>query len=51
MKGFNVGIWHGMYAPKGTSKAVQDQLNAALRACAQGPGVHQAPGRRWAPWW
>ena len=32
MKGFNVGIWHGMYAPKGTPKAVQEQLNAALRA-------------------
>ena len=31
MKGFNVSIWHGMYAPKGTPKAVQDQLNAALR--------------------
>ena len=32
MKGFNVSIWHGMYAPKGTPKAIQDQLNAALRA-------------------
>jgi len=32
MKGFNVGIWHGMYAPKGTPKAIQEQLNAALRA-------------------
>ena len=31
MKGFSVSIWHGMYAPKGTPKAVQDQLNAALR--------------------
>ena len=32
MKGFNVGIWHGLYAPKGTPKAIQEQLNAALRA-------------------
>ena len=32
LKGFNVSIWHGMYAPKGTPKAVVDKLNAALRA-------------------
>jgi tripartite-type tricarboxylate transporter receptor subunit TctC len=32
MKGFNVSIWHGLYAPKGTPKAVLDQINAALRA-------------------
>jgi tripartite-type tricarboxylate transporter receptor subunit TctC len=32
MKGFNVSIWHGMYAPKGTPKAIQEQLNTALRA-------------------
>ncbi|MEI6028863.1 MAG: tripartite tricarboxylate transporter substrate-binding protein [Betaproteobacteria bacterium] len=31
MKGFNVSIWHGMYAPKGTPKPIQDQVNAALR--------------------
>ena len=31
MKGFNVTIWHAMYAPKGTPKAVVDQFNAALR--------------------
>jgi tripartite-type tricarboxylate transporter receptor subunit TctC len=35
MKGFNVSIWHGLYAPKGTPKAVQDQLNAALRKSLQ----------------
>ncbi|EHR69948.1 hypothetical protein BurJ1DRAFT_1075 [Burkholderiales bacterium JOSHI_001] len=32
LKGFNVSIWHGMYAPKGTPKPVLDKLNAALRA-------------------
>ena len=32
LKGFNVAIWHGMYAPKGTPKAVVDKLNSALRA-------------------
>jgi tripartite-type tricarboxylate transporter receptor subunit TctC len=31
LKGFNVSIWHGMYAPKGTPHAVTDQINAALR--------------------
>ncbi|MEN9418042.1 MAG: hypothetical protein RI988_1662 [Pseudomonadota bacterium] len=35
LKGFNVTIWHGMYAPKGTPKAIQDQLNAALRKSLQ----------------
>jgi len=32
VKGFNVNIWHGLYAPKGTPKAVIDKLNTALRA-------------------
>jgi tripartite-type tricarboxylate transporter receptor subunit TctC len=32
LKGFNVSIWHGMYAPKGTPKAVTDKINTALRA-------------------
>ncbi len=31
MKGFNVSIWHGLYAPKGTPKPVLDKLNAALK--------------------
>ncbi len=31
LKGFNVTIWHGLYAPKGTPKAVVDKLNAALK--------------------
>jgi len=37
LKGFNVTIWHGMYAPKGTPKAIQDQINAALRAALKDP--------------
>ena len=32
LKGFNVTIWHGLYAPKGTPKPVLDKLNTALRA-------------------
>jgi len=31
LKGFNVSIWHGLYAPKGTPKAVIDKVNAALK--------------------
>ena len=37
LKGFNVSVWHGMYAPKGTPKAVQDKLNAAVRAALKDP--------------
>ncbi len=32
LKGFNVTIWHGLYAPKGTPKAVVDKVNGALKA-------------------
>lgn len=32
LKGFNVSIWHGVYAPKGTPKPVLDKLNEALKA-------------------
>ena len=32
LKGFNVAIWHGLYAPKGTPAAVTGKLNEALRA-------------------
>jgi tripartite-type tricarboxylate transporter receptor subunit TctC len=34
LKNFNVTIWHGLYAPKGTPKALTDKLNAALKAPA-----------------
>lgn len=37
MKGFYVSIWHGLYAPKGTPKAVLDQVNAALKAALKDP--------------
>jgi len=37
MKGFNLTIWHGLYAPKGTPKPVLDQLNAALRNALKDP--------------
>jgi tripartite-type tricarboxylate transporter receptor subunit TctC len=37
LKGFNVSIWHGLYAPKGTPKAALDKLNAALRLALKDP--------------
>ena len=37
LKGFNVSIWHGMYAPKGTPKAVTDKINAAMRVALKDP--------------
>jgi tripartite-type tricarboxylate transporter receptor subunit TctC len=37
LKGFNVSIWHGLYAPKGTPQAIVDQLNTALKAAIKDP--------------
>ena len=37
LKGFNVSVWHGLYAPKGTAKAVTDKLNAALKTALNDP--------------
>ena len=37
LKGFNVVVWQGLYAPKGTPKPVLDQLNAALRQALKDP--------------
>jgi len=31
LKGFNIGVWHGMWAPKGTPKAITDKINKALQ--------------------
>ncbi|MEJ8826015.1 tripartite tricarboxylate transporter substrate-binding protein [Variovorax humicola] len=41
LKGFEVKVWHGIYAPKGTPPAVRDKLNAALRAGLQDSHVKQ----------
>jgi tripartite-type tricarboxylate transporter receptor subunit TctC len=38
LKNFEVVVWHGLYAPKGTPKAVLDKLVAALQAAVQDPG-------------
>jgi len=35
--GFEVVVWHGIYAPKGTPKPIIDKLTAALQAGIQDP--------------
>ena len=35
MKDFEVSVWHGIYAPKGTPRPVTDKLVAALQASVQ----------------
>ncbi len=37
LKGFYVSIWHGLYAPRGTPRAVLEQINTALRAALKDP--------------
>ena len=36
---FEVVVWHGMYAPKGTPKEAIDKVNGALRAALKDPAV------------
>lgn len=38
LPGFEVTVWHGVYAPKGTPKPVVDKLVAALQAGIADPG-------------
>ncbi|MCF8190129.1 tripartite tricarboxylate transporter substrate binding protein BugD [Polynucleobacter sp. MG-Unter2-18] len=39
LKGFEVKVWHGVYAPKGTPKPVLDKINAALKKALNNPDV------------
>jgi tripartite-type tricarboxylate transporter receptor subunit TctC len=39
MPGFQLAVWHGFYAPKGTPPAVIDRLNKAVRAAFANPAV------------
>ena len=39
--GFEVVVWHGVYAPKGTPKAVVDKLGVALQSAIQDPAFVQ----------
>lgn len=39
LKGFEVMVWHGIYAPKGTPKEVTEKFAAALRTALKDPAV------------
>ncbi len=39
LKDFEVIVWHGVYAPKGTPREALDRLNAALRTSLKDPDV------------
>jgi len=39
LSGFQVVVWHGVYAPKGTPKAALDKFGAALSAALKDPAV------------
>jgi len=39
LKNFEVAVWHGLWAPKGTPKPVVDRLVAALQAALRDPAL------------
>jgi tripartite-type tricarboxylate transporter receptor subunit TctC len=39
LKDFEVVVWHGIYAPKGTPKPIIDRVNAAVRTALKDPDV------------
>ena len=41
LQGFEVGIWHGLYAPKGTPKPVVDKLVSALQEAVKDDTVQK----------
>jgi tripartite-type tricarboxylate transporter receptor subunit TctC len=41
LPGFEVAVWHGLYAPKGTPKPVIDTLTSALQHALKDPNVKQ----------
>lgn len=41
LKGFQMVVWHGVYAPKGTPQPVLQKLNAAVRAALKDPTFQQ----------
>ena len=44
LKGFEVKVWHGMYAPKGTPAPVLTQINTAMRSAMAEPSIVQRLG-------
>jgi tripartite-type tricarboxylate transporter receptor subunit TctC len=41
LKGFEISVWHGVYAPKGTPKPIIDKLTTALQAALKDGNVKQ----------
>ena len=41
LKNFEVSVWHGLYAPKGTPKPIVEKISAALRGALQDESVKQ----------
>ncbi|RBA23296.1 tripartite tricarboxylate transporter substrate binding protein BugD [Herminiimonas fonticola] len=41
LPGFEVAVWHGLYAPKGTPKPVIEKVEAALQVALKDPTVKQ----------
>jgi len=41
LKGFQMVVWHGIYAPKGTPQPVLQKVNAAVRGALKDPAFQQ----------
>jgi tripartite-type tricarboxylate transporter receptor subunit TctC len=41
LPGFELSVWHALYAPKGTPKAVVDTLSSALKFALKDPNLKQ----------
>jgi tripartite-type tricarboxylate transporter receptor subunit TctC len=41
LKGFEVKVWHGIYAPKGTPVAITEKFGSALRTALKDPAIVQ----------
>ncbi|MEO3471960.1 tripartite tricarboxylate transporter substrate-binding protein [Roseomonas sp. CAU 1739] len=41
LPGFEVSVWHGLYAPRGTPAPIVERLNQALLKALQDPGIAQ----------
>jgi tripartite-type tricarboxylate transporter receptor subunit TctC len=39
LKGFELGVWHGIFAPRGTPPAVVQKLSAALKSALKDPDL------------
>jgi tripartite-type tricarboxylate transporter receptor subunit TctC len=39
LKDFEVVVWHGVYAPKGTPRAIVERMNGAVRSALKDPDV------------